>query len=72
MKTNTKESISKLLKETGYLKNQHIEGHPDFPSINTICRLFNTTKMSDVWRELDIPRLTKSARIANILEGIEN
>ncbi len=50
----TKEEISKALKETGYLSQQEIEQHPDLPSVPTIVRLFNTTKITNVWEELNI------------------
>ncbi len=53
--TYTKESVSKALKEIGYLKSSEIAQHPDLPSRPTILKLFKTTKINDVWNELDIP-----------------
>ncbi len=50
----TKEEVARMLKETGWVKNQYIEDHPDLPSMPTIFKLFKTTKMSDVWKELKI------------------
>ncbi len=50
----TKEEVSKALKETGYLPQTEIDQHPDLPSLSTIIRLFKTTNMGDVWRELNI------------------
>ncbi len=57
----TKEEVSKALKETGYLPQKDINQHPDFPSCGTIVKLFKTTKMSDVWEELDIPIVSQSS-----------
>ncbi len=50
----TKKEVSKALKKTGYLSQKEINQHPDLPSYSTIRRLFNTTKMSDVWKQLNI------------------
>ncbi len=50
----TKESVSKALKEIGYLKAKEIEQHPDLPTCFTIYKLFKTTKINSVWKELDI------------------
>ncbi len=50
----TKEEVSKTLKKTGYLKQREISQHPDLPAHSTVLKLFNTTKISDVWEELDI------------------
>ncbi len=51
----TKEEVSRVLKEVGYLSQIKIAQHPDLPSRLTIIKLFKTTKMSDVWKELNIP-----------------
>ncbi len=51
----TKEEVSKALKEIGYLKQKEIDQHPGLPGHNTILRLFKTTSMTNVWKELDIP-----------------
>ncbi|MCP4049085.1 MAG: hypothetical protein GY730_00025 [bacterium] len=51
----TKEWVSKTLKETGHLPQRKIEQHPDLPSHSTIRRLFKTTSMANVWKELSIP-----------------
>ncbi len=51
----TKETVSKTLKETGWLKAIEIDQHPDLPAVRTIVRLFKTSKIDDVWNELDIP-----------------
>ncbi len=50
----TKEEVSKALKKTGYLSQRKIDQHPDLPSRSTVLRLFKTTKLSDVWKELNI------------------
>ncbi len=50
----TKEEVAKKLKEFGWLKNKKIVKHPELPVVETICKLFETTKMSDVWKQLDI------------------
>ncbi len=50
----TKEEVSKALKEIGYLTQRDIAQHPDLPSVRTILRLFKTTSMTDVWKELNI------------------
>ncbi len=50
----TKEEVSKALKETGYLPQIKIDQHPDLPSLSTIIRLFKTTKINNVWKELNI------------------
>ncbi len=44
----TKKKVSRVLKEG------EIDQHPTLPSRTTITKLFKTTKMSDVWRELNI------------------
>ncbi len=51
----TKEEVSKTLKKIGYLSQTKIAQHPDLPAYSTIRRLFKTTKMTDVWKELNIP-----------------
>ncbi len=51
----TKETVSKTLKETGYLTTRDISQHPDLPAVTTIYTIFNTRSMSDIWRELGIP-----------------
>ncbi len=51
----TKEEVSKALKETGYLSQIKIELHPALPSVPTIVQLFKTTKINDVWKELNVP-----------------
>ncbi len=50
----TKDSVTKALKETGWLETKDINKHPDLPSRDVIARLFKTTSMDDVWEELDI------------------
>ncbi len=51
----TKEEVSKALKKTGYLPQRKIDQHPDLPTHITVLRLFNTTKIANVWKELSIP-----------------
>ncbi len=51
----TKNEVAKVLKKVGWLKTKDIKQHPDLPGLNTIFRLFKTTKMSDVWNQLNIP-----------------
>ncbi len=50
----TKEEVFKVLKETGWLSQKEINQHPGLPSYMTVLRLFNTTKINNVWEELDI------------------
>ncbi len=50
----TKEEVSKALKKTGWLSVQKLNQHPELPAKTTILKLFSTTKVNDVWRELDI------------------
>ncbi len=50
----TKESVSKALKEIGWLENKDINQHPDLPSYTTVLKLFKTTSMANVWEELDL------------------
>ncbi len=52
----TKEEVAKTLKEVGRLTDKEVDKHPDLPSSPTIVKLFNATKMSDVWEELGIPK----------------
>ncbi len=49
-----KEEVAKMLQEIGWLSTKEIGQHPNLPSLPTILKLFKTTKMSDVWEELDI------------------
>ncbi len=51
----TKEEVSKTQKKTGYLKQKEIDQHPDLPSHTTVLKLFKTTKINNVWKELNIP-----------------
>ncbi len=51
----TKEEVGEALKKTGYLKIKEIEQHPNLPACTTVLRLFKTSKMTNVWKELDIP-----------------
>ncbi len=55
----TKDSVAKVLKETGYLSQKEIDKHPSLPLCGTIRKLFNTTKMTNVWNELGIPFIPK-------------
>ncbi len=50
----TKDSVSQKLKETGQLKIQQINEHLDLPSHTKILKLFGTTSMKKVWKELNI------------------
>ncbi len=50
----TKKEVSKALKETGWLPKKEVNKHPDLPVHTTILKLFKTTKLSDVWNELNI------------------
>ena len=47
-----KEDVLNNLKKIGRLKNNEIEKHPHLPSKTTILRLFKTTNMTDVWKEV--------------------
>ncbi len=60
--TYIKEEVSKALKKTGYLKQKEIDQHPDLPSRPTVLKLFKTTSMANVWKELNIktPQRKKS------------
>ncbi len=51
----TKEEVARTLSEIGWLTIREIDQHPDLPSVRTILRLFKTTSMANVWKELDIP-----------------
>ncbi len=50
----TKEAVAKALKKIGYLTKIEINKHSELPSVSTILRLFNTTKISEVWNQLNI------------------
>ncbi len=50
----TKEEVSKTLKEIGWLKQKEVNPHPDLPSHSTVLKLFKTTKINNVWKELNI------------------
>ncbi len=57
----TKEDASKALKKTGWLSMRAIQEHPDLPTLDTISKLFKTTKINDVWEELgiELPKYSK-------------
>ncbi len=51
---HTKESVSKVLRETGWITRQEISDHPDLPASTTVLKLFGTNSIYDVWDELKI------------------
>ncbi len=51
----TKEEVAEALKKVGWLTVKEINRHPDLPTETTIFKLFKTTKINDVWQELNIP-----------------
>ncbi len=68
----TKKEVGRTLKETGWLAAKEIEDHPDLPSWSTILKLFKTTKINNVWKELKIrfPSRYTQEEVARALKGI--
>ncbi len=50
----SKNAIAKELKRIGRLSTRKINKHPDLPSVATVLRLFKTSKINDVWKELNM------------------
>ncbi len=67
----TKEEVSKALKETGWLKIKEIDQHPDLPSYMTVLNIFNTTKITDVWKELNIPSQKPSYTKEEVVKALK-
>ncbi len=52
-KKYTKDEVINIFKKTGILTSRQINRHPDLPAYTTILRLFETTKINDVWNTLN-------------------
>ncbi len=60
----TKKAVIQHLKKTGWMKISDIKKDPNLPSTATIFRLFKTTSINDIWKELGIevpPGFTKDS-----------
>ncbi len=56
----TKDEVARALKKIGLLSQKEINAHPELPAVMTILRLFNTTKISEVWNQLNIEPVNPS------------